>query len=126
MSEFQLLEATIHENSQLLSAIFEQTAVGIAYLSLEGQWLKINQKLLDMIGYTREELLSQSPQDITHPDDRVSDCLFGAARNNGESLEKLRRGEIPNYAIEKRFLHKQGYLIWVNLSVSLVQCGRNK
>src|SRR5919202_1302816 len=112
MSESQLLEATIYENPRLLSAIFEQTAVGIAYLSLEGQWLKINQKLLDMIGYSREELLTQSLQDITHPDDRVSDR---------ESLEKLRRGEIPNYAIEKRFLHKQGYLIWVNLSVSLVQ-----
>src|ERR671933_1704848 len=121
MSESQLLEATVHENPRLLSAIFEQTAVGIAYLSLEGQWLKINQKLLDMIGYTREELLTQSLQDITHPDDRVSDCLFGAARSNRDLLEKLRRGEIPNYAIEKRFLHKQGYLIWVNLSVSLVQ-----
>src|ERR671933_344656 len=121
MSESQLLEATIHENPQLLSAIFEQTAVGIAYLSLEGQWLKINQKLLDMIGYTREELLTQSLQDITHPDDRVSDCLFGAARSNRELRQKLLAGEIENYAIEKRFLHKQGYLIWVNLSVSLVQ-----
>src|SRR5919202_410138 len=121
MSESQLLEATVHENPRLLSAIFEQTAGGIAFLRLGGQGLKINQKLLDMIGYTREELLTQSLQDITHPDDRVSDCLFGAARSNRDLLEKLRRGEIPNYAIEKRFLHKQGYLIWVNLSVSLVQ-----
>ncbi|HEY9608263.1 hybrid sensor histidine kinase/response regulator [Allocoleopsis sp.] len=112
MSEFQLLEATVHENPRLLSAIFEQTAVGIAYLSLEGQWLKINQKLLDMIGYTPEELLSQSLQDITHPDDRTSD------RN---LLKTLLAGDIPNYKIEKGFLHKQGYLMWVNLTVSLVQ-----
>src|ERR687886_953449 len=112
MSESQLLEATIHENPQLLSAIFEQTAVGIAYLSLEGQWLQINQKLGEIVGYSREELLARSLQEITHPDDRETDR---------ELMQKLKRGEIGNYAIEKRFLHRDGYQIWVNLTLTRVQ-----
>ena len=112
MINLQPLKLTPQESEQLLSVIFEQTAVGLAYLSLEGQWLQINQKLCEMVGYVREELLTRSLQEITHPDDHDTDW---------ELREKLRRGEISNYAIEKRFLHRGGYQVWVNLSLSLVQ-----
>ena len=111
-SDIQPLEVTPQETKQLLSVIFEQTAVGLAYLSMEGQWLQINQKLGEIVGYSREELLARSLQEITHPDDRETDR---------ELMQKLKRGEIGNYAIEKRFLHRDGYQIWVNLTLTRVQ-----
>jgi len=112
MSDFQLLETTPQQSQQLLSAIFEQTAVGLAYLSLDGQWLQVNQKLAEIVGYPREELLTHSLPELTHPPDRDT------AR---ELMQKLLAGEIPNYTIEKCFLHREGYQIWVNLTLSLVQ-----
>jgi PAS domain S-box-containing protein len=112
MSDFQLLETTPQEGKQLLSAIFEQTAVGLAYLSLDGQWLQVNQKLGKIVGYSREQLLARSSLKITHPDDRDTDR---------ELMQKLIAGEILNYTIEKRFLHREGYQVWVNLTLSRVQ-----
>lgn len=112
MSNFPRSETTPQQSQQLLSAMFEQTAVGFAYLSLDGQWLQVNRKLAEMVGCTPEELLTHSLQEITHPEERDIDR---------ELMQKLQCGEIPNYAIEKRYLHKEGYQIWVNLTVSLVQ-----
>ncbi|MBD2186130.1 PAS domain S-box protein [Aerosakkonema funiforme] len=112
MSNFEILGATARESEQLLNTIFEQTAVGLAYLNIDGKWLQVNQKLAEMIGYSREELLARSFPDITAPEDIDS---------GRELMQKLLTGEIANYAIEKRFLHQEGYLIWVNLTISKLQ-----
>ena len=75
----------------------------------DGSWLRINDKLCNIVGYSREELLKMTFQDITHPDD-----LDG----NLELYEKLRNGEIEGYNLEKRYYRRDGALIWVRLTTS--------
>lgn len=93
-------------------ATFEQAAVGIALLDPDGRWLRVNRKLCDIVGYHPDELLSKSFQDITHPDDLSSDLEF---------VGQVLAGEINTYTLEKRYLRKDGSIIWINLSVSLVR-----
>lgn len=96
---------------------FEYSAIGMALVSLDGKWLKVNKKVCDMLGYTEAELMSKTFQDITHPDDLNIDL-----RNVGQML----KGEIDTYKMEKRYFHKNGNTIWVLLSVSLVRDMHNQ
>lgn len=91
---------------------FEQAAVGIGHVQREGRWLRVNQKFCDIVGYTREELRNLKFQEITYPDD-LSDEL--------EKVRALFSGEIDSYSMEKRYLHKDGSPVWINLTVSLMQ-----
>ncbi|MGL5833482.1 MAG: PAS domain S-box protein [Waterburya sp.] len=90
---------------------FEQAAVGIAHVGIDGQWLWVNQKLCDIVGYTREQLMELTFQEITHPEDLAPDLAY---------VERLLAGEIENYSLEKRYLHKDGSIVWIKLTVSLV------
>ncbi len=92
-------------------ATFEQAAVGIAHVSPEGKFLRINQKFCDIAGYPLAELLTLTFQDITHPDDLDTDLKY---------VKQVLAGEINSYAMEKRYRQKSGALVWVNLTVSLV------
>lgn len=93
-------------------ATFEQAAVGIAHAALEGQFLKLNQKFCDLVGYTHEELLTLTFQDITYPDDLYADL---------EYMRQLLAGEIETFLMDKRYIRKDSSLIWVKLTVSLVR-----
>lgn len=95
-------------------AIFDQAPVGMAYVSLEGKWLAVNQRLCEITGYSSEELLAKSFQQITHPDD-----LSG----NLEALARLASGGLQTYAIEKRYIRKDGYPIWVKVAASPMRDG---
>jgi PAS domain S-box-containing protein len=103
-------EAAIRESEDRFRATFEQAAVGIAHVGLEGQWLRVNQKICDIVGYTEIELLDLTFQDITYPDDLATD---------EENLRQLVADDIQTYSMEKRYIRKQGELVWVNLTVSL-------
>jgi two-component system sensor histidine kinase UhpB len=92
-------------------ATFEQAAVGIAHVAPDGSWLRVNQRLCDIIGYCRDELMGRTFQDITHPDDLNSDLA---------KVQQMLRGEIPSYSMEKRYFHKNGDIVWINLTVSLL------
>lgn len=89
---------------------FENAAVGIAHVALDGQWLRVNQRLCDLVGYTLEELLASDFQSITHPDDLNDDL---------ELFEQLKAGDISRYTIRKRYIHKQGHEVPIDLTVSL-------
>lgn len=102
----------LQENEKRFRATFEQAAVGIAHVAPEGQWLRVNQKLCDIVGYSRAELLQKKFQDITHPDDLNTDL---------EYIRKILAGEIQTYNMEKRYLHKDGSIVWIDLTVSLVR-----
>ncbi|MFB2968029.1 PAS domain S-box protein [Aerosakkonema sp. BLCC-F183] len=104
------IEQELRESEQRFRATFEQAAVGIAHIGLEGRWLRVNQKFCDIVGYTREELLSSTFQEISHPDD---------VNLHMEYLRQLLLGEIQNYSIEKRYLRKDRSSVWINLTVSL-------
>src|SRR5499426_2604792 len=93
-------------------AIFENAAIGIARVAQDGRWLEVNQRLCDIVGYSREELMTKTFGDITHPDDLESD--WNQAR-------RLLAGEIENYSMEKRYYRKDGSIVWVNLTVSLAR-----
>ncbi|MCE0723633.1 diguanylate cyclase [Legionella sp. 9fVS26] len=103
----KLLQAS---EEQFRSAI-EFAPIGMTIKSLDGHWIQVNQALCEMLGYSREEILSLGPKQITHPDDVVKE----------EELEKkLASGTYKNYQCESRYIHKSGKIVWVSLSAALV------
>lgn len=107
----QLLEH-LRESEMRFSVLFDQAAVGIAYVALDGRWLRVNQKLCAIVGYTREELLNLTVQDITFQDDLEMDRV---------QHNRLLAGEIQTYVLEKRCYRPDRSLLWINLTVSLVR-----
>ncbi len=95
---------------RLFRDTFEQVAVGMGQISLSGKWLKVNQKLCEILGYSREELLKMRLHDLTHPDDIDLDLA---------NYHKLITQHIPSYSSEKRYICKDGSVVWINLTVSL-------
>ena len=93
-------------------ATFNQAAVGIAQVNLEGKWLLVNQKLCDIVGYSQKELEARTFQDITHPNDLEADL---------ENVHQLLAGKIQTYSMEKRYIRKDGSYVWINLTVALVR-----
>lgn len=106
------VEEKLRQSEQQSRATFNQAAVGIAHVAKNGQWLRVNQKLCDIIGYTSEELIEKSFQDITHPEDLDADIGY---------VRQVLASEIQTYSMEKRYIHKNGSLVWINLTVSLVR-----
>jgi PAS domain S-box-containing protein len=96
----------------LVQSAFDQAAIGMALVDLNGRWLRVNRAVCELVGYNEEELRKLRFQDITHPEDVGVDV---------ENADKLRRGEIARYEIEKRYLHRKGNVVWGLLSVSLVR-----
>ena len=110
--EKRAVEEALREEEERFRATFEQAAVGLAHVGLQGQWLRVNQRLCQKLDYQREELLERSFQDITHPEDLEADL---------DQVRRMIAGEITTYAMEKRYLRKDGTYIWANLTVSLVR-----
>jgi PAS domain S-box-containing protein len=105
-------EAALRESNQRFRAIFTQAAVGLAQTDLDGKWLLLNDRFCEITGYTQAELRGKTFLDITHPADREA------------SLAKIRRllaGEISSNKMEKRYIRKDGAIVWVTLSTSLVR-----
>ncbi len=100
------------QQEQRFQAVFEQAAVGIARVSPSGDWLEVNQKICDIVGYSREELMALTFQEITHPEDLDKDLKL---------YQQLKAGKIKNYSMRKRYYHKTGRIVWINLTVSLVR-----
>jgi PAS domain S-box-containing protein len=96
-------------------AFFELNAVGAAEVDLsEGRYLQSNDAYCQMLGYSRDELLGVRFVDITHPDDREEDV---------QQFTRLVRGKIPDYRLEKRYIRKDGSIIWAQLAVTLIKDG---
>jgi len=104
-------------NEERFRKIFEYAANGMALIALDGTWLQVNDALCEMIGYTSEEFLKLTFQDITHPDDLYSDVSL---------LQEMLQNKRDSYKIEKRYFHRNGYIIWALLSVSLVKNNKGK
>lgn len=89
---------------------FENAAVGIAHIGLDGHWLRVNGRLCQIVGYGREELLTKTFQEMSYPDDINPDL---------DRFNAMMRGDIPGYQIQKRFLRKGGEIVWTNVTTSL-------
>ena len=103
-------EAALRESEERFRATFENAAVGIAHVGLDGSWLRVNRRLSEILGYTRDELLARTFQDITHPADLGADLAL---------FERLLAGEVDHYQLEKRYVHRGGHAVWINLTVAL-------
>lgn len=103
-------EEKLNESEERFRVTFEQAAVGLAHVDLEGKWIRVNQKFCSMTGYSVYELLLLSMDDVTYPADIQSDR---------ELKEKVFSGGIKSYTLEKRFLRKDGSVLWASLTVSL-------
>ncbi|MFA5825945.1 MAG: PAS domain S-box protein [Gallionellaceae bacterium] len=103
--------AELAESEERFRKSFRYAAIGMALVGLDGRWLKANHALCQIVGYTEPELLEKTFQDITHPDDLQSDL---------DLVEQLLAGKIDHYQMEKRYFHKDGHVVWVRLSVSLI------
>ncbi len=112
ISDRKRSEIALAESAQRFRDTFEQAAVGMAQASFDGKLLLVNQKLCEILGYSRQELIEKRFQEITFPEDLGSEL---------ELLNQLLAGEIENYCVEKRYIRKDGELIWANLTVSLLQ-----
>src|SRR5258706_10208432 len=104
--------SNIPESEQLFRTAFERAVIGIAHISPGGRWLRFNQRLCDLLGYDRDELAALTVQDVTYPDDLAA-C--------GEYFQHLLTGEINEYAMDKRYVRKDGTLVWTHIAVSLVR-----
>ena len=113
--EIEAQSHRLEQSEQRFSEAFEQAPIGIALVSLNGKWLKVNRALCDLVGYSKDELLESSFQDITHPEDLHLDL---------EVIRRMMDGEILTYQMEKRYIHADGRYVPIFLNVSLVRDGR--
>ncbi len=102
----------LRDNIRLFESAFEYAPIGMALVSPEGRWLRVNRAISKILGYTATELLAIDFQAITHPDDLDTDLKL---------LCEILAGERDTYRMEKRYFHKDGREIWVLLSVSVVR-----
>jgi PAS domain S-box-containing protein len=110
-SRASLLDQLQLSESKFFKA-FNNSGSGMALVSAKGAWLEVNPMVLSVFGYNKEELETKSFEDLTHPEDLHKDL---------DLLKQLLKGEVESYRVEKRYIKKDGSLIWALLSVSLIQ-----
>ena len=106
------LEQALRESEELYRSTFDLAAVGVAHVSPDGRWLRVNNKFCEIVGYSEDELLKMTFKQITHPQDVGEDLA---------QAERLRAGTSETYSTEKRYIHRDGSPVWVNLTVSPVR-----
>ncbi|MGB3768539.1 MAG: PAS domain S-box protein [Phormidesmis sp.] len=112
LAEQLLAEKDLEESRRTFRGAFDDAPIGMALVSLEGNFLKVNKALVRMLGYSNDELLSTNFQAITHPDDLGADLAL---------MDELTSDERRFYRLEKRYYHKLGHVVSVELSVALLR-----
>ncbi|NER24039.1 MAG: PAS domain S-box protein [Symploca sp. SIO1C2] len=113
----QQTEETLRESEQCFRLAFNDASIGMALVSPDGHFLEVNKALCRIVGYSEEELLGKTFQEITHPDDLQTDLDY---------VHQVLAGEILTYQMEKRYFHCLGHIVWILLSVSLVRDEHNE
>ena len=110
--QLDLANAQLWQEQERFRGAFESSAIGMALVGPDGTFLEVNPSLCELVGYTDTELVGSTFQQITHPDDLESDLV---------QVGLMLAGEISTYRMEKRYLHRDGHIVWILLSVSLVR-----
>jgi len=110
--ERKRVEEDLRRNEEAFRNTFDFASIGMAQVDTSGRWIKVNRALCEIVGYSAEELLKTDFQSLTHPDDLSTDV---------DSMKKLLSGELATYQREKRYIHKEGRIVWVLLNVSVVR-----
>jgi diguanylate cyclase (GGDEF)-like protein/PAS domain S-box-containing protein len=107
----------LERSEKLFRSTYDSAAIGMALLNLGGRFIKANQALCNIVGYTEEELCQKTFAEITHPDDLEA---------NRSLMRELVAGACVNYQMEKRYFHKDGRIIWILLTGSATHDSRNE
>ncbi|WP_099730189.1 MULTISPECIES: EAL domain-containing protein [unclassified Acidovorax] len=106
----QLSDDARRESEERFRALFNQATVGVAQVdSATGQFVRVNHRYADILGYSPEEMVGMTFQSLTHPDDLAADLA---------QVRRLQSGNVPEYRLEKRYIHKDGHEVWGDLTVS--------
>ncbi len=110
--KYEAAEA-LRESEEQFRAMFEVASIGIAQADVNtGQWLRVNQRMCEITGYSTEEMLQMRVPEITHPEDRQRDW---------DAFQRVVRGEAPDYRMEKRYVRKDGSIVWVNVNMTVIR-----
>jgi diguanylate cyclase (GGDEF)-like protein/PAS domain S-box-containing protein len=112
IGERQKIEVTLRESEERFRRTFEDSPLGMAVVGLDFKFVTVNSALCRMLGYSADELTALTFPQITHPEDLDADVKLA---------QRLMRGEIPNYSIEKRYYKKNGDVLWIRLTVAFVR-----
>jgi PAS domain S-box-containing protein len=114
VTQQKLIEQELRVRRKEFQSYFDAGSVGLSVSLPDKSWIEVNQRLCTMLGYTREELTKLSWVNLTHPDD---------LQENEELFQKVIDGTIDTYELDKRFIRKDGSILYVTLSVV---CQRNE
>lgn len=117
ITERKQMEMKINESEERFRLAFNDAAIGMALVSPEGRFLQVNRSLCEIVGYSKAELLVKSFQSITYADDLEADLNY---------IRQILDNKIHTYQMEKRYIHKNGQLVWILLCVSLVRDKQGK
>ena len=113
ITERKQAEETLRQSEERFRSYFNLPLAGRAITSPRMGWIDVNETLCDLLGYTKAELVQKNWPELTHPDDLPADLV---------QFNRVMAGEIDGYALEKRFVHKDGHSIHTNLVVHCVRC----
>ncbi len=112
IAEQERIGRALRETEEDFRNAFDYAAIGMALVSPQGAWLRVNRSLCELIGYSERELLESNFQAVTHIDDLGNDLA---------NLYRLMQGETPTSKVEKRYVHRLGQIVWALNSVSMVR-----
>ena len=112
IAEQERISKALRETEEHFRNAFDYAAIGMALVSPQGAWLRVNRSLCNLLGYTEREMLDLNFQEVTHPDDIGNDLA---------NLYRLLQSETPTSHVEKRYVHRDGEVVWALNSVSLVR-----
>ncbi len=110
VQKLEAMDAALRESEQRFRATFQNAAVGIAHIGMDGTWLRVNDRVCEILGYPREELMARTFQDLTHPEDLEANLTL---------FRDMQRGLLDSYQMEKRYLRKDGSVMWGHLTTAL-------
>lgn len=111
-SEREWIEAELRASEERFRGAFQHAAIGMVLADLNGHWTKVNHALCKILGYTEQQLLSKAFLDVTYLDD---------AEISSTKAGQLLSGELSYYHLEKRYIHKDGHIVWAFVSGTLVR-----
>lgn len=117
ITEEKMEEEALRESEELFRKLFENAAIGVGLISIDGYPIKINAAVKDMLGYTEDEMKSMKFTEYTHEEDREKDWIL---------FKELLEGKYPYYLNEKRYYHKDGHIIWSRTAVSIIRGSNGK
>ncbi len=103
-------QEALRESEIRFRGTFENAAVGVAHVGLDGRWWEVNERLCEMLGYTRDELQAKTVEDVTHPSDHADEA---------DQRQRLVATELTSYAMDKRCIRRDGSTIWTGFTVTL-------